>query len=441
MGGNGELGTCSPTYFLADDLAGTTAIGLAKRLEKLPIERFDTIVLSLREVEHIDASGLAVLVRLYSRLASTKRQLVLRDISPPIAELLEGVGLGSVFEDRSFEPGARPSTAVRLRALPPDQPPREGVPASTGQDALETDQEHAAPTHEEPDAALTPDDPDAAPIPRDPDTAPTPDEPDAALTQEDPDAALTQEDPDAAPTQEEPDAAGADEDPDALGADPEEDASAAHEEPASVEADHEIAPVGVDSAQDAPAADLREQDALDVNPQDLGALEADPEPPAATDLTERQGAVDQPEAHAATGEEPRRPTLDAVFEALDDCSSDEVLALIREIVHRFDLSRDQLSAVLEEPAEPAQPVAATPDLPRPSGDTVQPLLSRTERRKHRMVGEEILARAAELRGLLRRDEFDEDPATTATRHLPHDVQQMLIDYLAIDDTQGHKRVA
>jgi hypothetical protein len=58
-----------------------------------------------------------------------------------------------------------------------------------------------------------------------------------------------------------------------------------------------------------------------------------------------------------------------------------------------------------------------------------------------MVGEEILARAAELRGLLRRDEFDEDPATTATRHLPHDVQQMLIDYLAIDDTQGHKRVA
>ena len=107
----------SPTYHLADQLTGDDAIKLARRLGRLPLEQFQKIVLSLREVTSLDATGLAILVRLYSQLVASGRQLALRDISPAILEQLAAVGLDSVFAEGPTRGGFFRPITTRFRAL------------------------------------------------------------------------------------------------------------------------------------------------------------------------------------------------------------------------------------------------------------------------------------------------------------------------------------
>ena len=107
----------SPTYYLADQLTGNDAIRLASRLRRLPLEQFQKVVLSLRNVTSLDASGLAILVRLYSQLVASGRQLALRDISPVIHEQLAAVGLDSVFTEKPTRGGFFRPITNRFRAL------------------------------------------------------------------------------------------------------------------------------------------------------------------------------------------------------------------------------------------------------------------------------------------------------------------------------------
>ena len=107
----------SPTYYLADQLTGEAALKLASRLSHLPLERFQTVVLSFGNVTSLDATGLAVIVRLYSQLVTNGRRLVLRDVRPDVADKLEDVGLGSLFGEHLPKHGfLRPITG-RFRAL------------------------------------------------------------------------------------------------------------------------------------------------------------------------------------------------------------------------------------------------------------------------------------------------------------------------------------
>ena len=107
----------SPTYYLADQLTGDRAIRLASRLRRLPLQRFRKIVLSFTNVTALDATGLAILVRLYSQLVANRQQLVLRDISPPILKQLAEVGLDSLFAERPVRGGFLRPITDRFRAL------------------------------------------------------------------------------------------------------------------------------------------------------------------------------------------------------------------------------------------------------------------------------------------------------------------------------------
>ena len=107
----------SPTYYLADELTGESAIRLALRLRKLPLSQFQKIVLSFGNVTSLDATGLAILVRLYSQLVTSGRQLVLCDVSDEILTQLKPVGLDSLFRDRPTKGGFLRPISGKFRAL------------------------------------------------------------------------------------------------------------------------------------------------------------------------------------------------------------------------------------------------------------------------------------------------------------------------------------
>lgn len=107
----------SPTYRLADQLSGEEALTLASRLRRLPLEKFEKIVLSFANVTSLDATGLAILVRLYSQLVASGRRLEIRDIPPAIREQLEEVGVASLFAERTAHRGFLRPITDRFRAL------------------------------------------------------------------------------------------------------------------------------------------------------------------------------------------------------------------------------------------------------------------------------------------------------------------------------------
>lgn len=84
-------------FLIADELTGVTAMRLADRLHSMALDDIDVVVLSLKGADTVDASGLAVLVRLYSRLVSAQKTLILRDVGPDIAQMIEQLGLRSVL--------------------------------------------------------------------------------------------------------------------------------------------------------------------------------------------------------------------------------------------------------------------------------------------------------------------------------------------------------
>ena len=82
---------------IKEDLVEQNAVRFADYIKRIPFQRFDRIVLSLAGVEHIDASGIAVLVRLYSHLMNKNKNLVLIGITLPVLELLRQIGLDEVM--------------------------------------------------------------------------------------------------------------------------------------------------------------------------------------------------------------------------------------------------------------------------------------------------------------------------------------------------------
>lgn len=95
----------SYTYRIGYDLTGRRALSLAQELARIPIAEIDALILTLAEVKTIDASGLAVLVRLYSHLMRSKKFLVLKEFSPEVEGILRRVGLESVLVEAE-EPSA-----------------------------------------------------------------------------------------------------------------------------------------------------------------------------------------------------------------------------------------------------------------------------------------------------------------------------------------------
>lgn len=85
------------TLLVRRALAGAEALGLAADVAALPLNRIDTLTLSLRRVAALDVSGVAALVRLYSQLKHAGKQLVLSDVPDKLKELLEAGGLLGVI--------------------------------------------------------------------------------------------------------------------------------------------------------------------------------------------------------------------------------------------------------------------------------------------------------------------------------------------------------
>ncbi len=80
------------------DLAGTHALSMVYEMDKVPVHRVDRIILSFAKVRRIDATGLAMLVRLYSQLISRGKQLLLTQLTQQVRTLLEQIGFSGVLE-------------------------------------------------------------------------------------------------------------------------------------------------------------------------------------------------------------------------------------------------------------------------------------------------------------------------------------------------------
>jgi anti-anti-sigma regulatory factor len=120
-------GETSPT---CGGLVGDTAFALVQGLRRLPWERIQSLTLSLRGIDQIDASGIAALVRLHSQLATSGRRLRLCHVSAPVAADLERVDLTSVLEVLD-ETSPEDGLCVRLMDLEarPVQPLKERIAA------------------------------------------------------------------------------------------------------------------------------------------------------------------------------------------------------------------------------------------------------------------------------------------------------------------------
>jgi anti-anti-sigma factor len=99
---------------IKEDLVEHNALRFADYLKRIPFQRFDRIVLSLAGVRSIDATGIAVLVRLYSHLMSKKKALVLTGITLPVLTLLHQIGLTEVMTPSLGAPQGSPISAEML---------------------------------------------------------------------------------------------------------------------------------------------------------------------------------------------------------------------------------------------------------------------------------------------------------------------------------------
>ena len=83
-----------PQFSIPHDLVGHAALSLLPALA--PLVRSSRLELSLRAVKAIDASGVALLVRLKSHLARVGGSLALTDPSASLALELRRIGLASL---------------------------------------------------------------------------------------------------------------------------------------------------------------------------------------------------------------------------------------------------------------------------------------------------------------------------------------------------------
>ena len=84
-------------------LAGKDAMKLCGDLSVLPYHEIDGLELSLKHVERIDATGVAVLVRIYSHLMRTGRSFVVIDVPQRVMRVLTVSGLDGVIRTAAAE--------------------------------------------------------------------------------------------------------------------------------------------------------------------------------------------------------------------------------------------------------------------------------------------------------------------------------------------------
>ena len=86
------------TYAIPHPMTGEAAMQLSETAQNFPYERLDCLWLSFDSVSAIDASGVAVLVRLYSHLVKLGKRMQLVACEPKLVKLLAEAGLADVIE-------------------------------------------------------------------------------------------------------------------------------------------------------------------------------------------------------------------------------------------------------------------------------------------------------------------------------------------------------
>ena len=84
-------------YRIPHDLSGQTALVISEELSNMPVHRMGTMILSLENVKSIDATGLAILVRLYSHMSSLGKKMFLTDVPQSIKKSMTQLGLDRVL--------------------------------------------------------------------------------------------------------------------------------------------------------------------------------------------------------------------------------------------------------------------------------------------------------------------------------------------------------
>ena len=92
-------------HISGDDLVGENALGFLERLSRNPLDPVRRIELRFDERAGLDASGVAVLVRLYSHAVRTGRELKLSHVPAHVLATLTEVGLRPLLTiDSNTEP-------------------------------------------------------------------------------------------------------------------------------------------------------------------------------------------------------------------------------------------------------------------------------------------------------------------------------------------------
>lgn len=87
------------SYIIRDELYGSNALRFAEQLGAVSLDHVDGIELSLGRNSRVDVAGLAVLVRVYSHLEATGRELVVRDAPAHVRSQFARIGLSSLLAD------------------------------------------------------------------------------------------------------------------------------------------------------------------------------------------------------------------------------------------------------------------------------------------------------------------------------------------------------
>lgn len=82
---------------IREPLAGSSAFELADTINSLALDRVDGVRLSFTTRAGIDVTGVAMLVRLYSRLRAAGKSLTLGDVPPHVQQTLDAVGLTTML--------------------------------------------------------------------------------------------------------------------------------------------------------------------------------------------------------------------------------------------------------------------------------------------------------------------------------------------------------
>jgi anti-anti-sigma factor len=103
-------------HVVQHELCGSQAFRIARKLESIPLRRGDTLVLDLDSVGSLDATGMAVLVRVRGQARRVGVDLRLKNPNPEIRSLLTRTGAHHVLR---WEPSPRFRARRRSRLAVP----------------------------------------------------------------------------------------------------------------------------------------------------------------------------------------------------------------------------------------------------------------------------------------------------------------------------------